>query len=143
MTTEKDTEEFGLGGIALRLAFALLLVFLTFNPSGHSYFHWLRNHVSPIEPQVVVAGIVLLGAWLFFIRATFTSLGTTGVALLLALFAALIWWMVKAGWLEATDKSTMAWIALGCVGLLLGIGMSWAHIRARLSGQSSVDQVDK
>jgi hypothetical protein len=140
---DKQSEEFDLGSILLRMAFALALVFLTFNPTGHSYFHWLRDHVSPIEPQVVVAGIVLLGAWLFFIRSTFTSMGTTGVVLMLALFAAIIWWLVKAGWLSATDRSTMAWIVLGCLGLLLGIGMSWAHIRARLSGQSSVDAVDQ
>jgi hypothetical protein len=37
----------------------------------------------------------------------------------------------------------MAWVVLTCLGLLLGIGMSWAHIRARISGQSSVDRVDQ
>jgi hypothetical protein len=28
------------------------------------------------------------------------------------------------------------------VGLALGIGMSWAHIRQHISGQASVDRVD-
>jgi hypothetical protein len=28
------------------------------------------------------------------------------------------------------------------LGLVLGIGMSWAHIRRRISGQTSVDRVD-
>lgn len=126
----------------LRVAFSLALVFLTFNPSGHSYFHWLSAHVSPIEPLVVVAGIVLLGAWLFFVRSTFASMGTVGVALLLALFAAIVWWMVSQGWLSVQNRSAMAWVVLTCLGLLLGIGMSWAHVRARLSGQASVDRVD-
>jgi nucleoside recognition membrane protein YjiH len=138
-----NSEGFDLGSVALRMVFSMALVFLTFNPTGHSYFHWLRDHVSPLQPQVVVAGIVLLGAWLFFIRATFTSMGTVGVVLLLALFGAIIWWMVSAGLLSTTDRSSMAWVVLLCLGLLLGFGMSWAHIRSRISGQASVDRVDQ
>ncbi len=135
-------DDFSFGSLLLRVAFSLALVLLTFNPSGHSYYHWLLAHLSPIEPLVVVAGIVLLGAWLFFVRSTFAALGTVGVVLLLALFAAVIWWMVSQGWLSVANRSAMAWIVLGCLGLLLGVGMSWAHIRARISGQASVDRVD-
>jgi hypothetical protein len=140
---KKDSDEFDMGSVLMRLAFSLALVFLTFNPTGHSYFHWLQANLSPIQPLVVIAGLLLLGGWLFFIRATFSSMGTVGVVLLLALFAAIVWWMVARGWLSTADKSTMAWVVLSCLGLLLGIGMSWAHIRARLSGQTSVDRVDQ
>ena len=136
------SKEFNLTSVALRIAFSLLLVFLTFNPSGHSYFHWLTANLSPVQPLVVVVGLVLVGAWLFFVRATFTSMGTVGIVLLLALFAAVVWWMVSLGWLSPTNRSAMAWVVLTCLGLLLGIGMSWAHIRARITGQSSVDRVD-
>jgi len=137
-----SSSEFNLISVVLRIAFSLALVFLTFNPSGHSYFHWLAANLSPVQPVVVVVGLVLLGAWLFFVRATFTSLGTVGVVLLLALFAAVVWWMVSRGWLSMANQSAMAWVVLTCLGLLLGIGMSWAHIRARVTGQSSVDRVD-
>jgi hypothetical protein len=140
---KKDSDEFDMGSVLMRLAFSLALVFLTFNPTGHSYFHWLQANLSPIQPLVVIVGLLLLGGWLFFIRATFSSMGTVGVVLLLALFAAIVWWMVSRGWLSTADKSTMAWVVLSCLGLLLGIGMSWAHIRARLSGQTSVDRVDQ
>jgi hypothetical protein len=139
---KKDSDEFDMGSVLMRLAFSLALVFLTFNPTGHSYFHWLQANLSPIQPLVVIVGLLLLGGWLFFIRATFSSMGTVGVVLLLALFAAIVWWMVSQGWLSTANKSTMAWVVLSCLGLLLGIGMSWAHIRARLSGQASVDRVD-
>ncbi|HET7202416.1 MAG TPA: DUF6524 family protein [Steroidobacteraceae bacterium] len=137
-----SASDFKFTGVLLRVAFSLALVLLTFNPSGHSYFHWLAANLSPIEPLVVVAGIVLLGAWLFFVRATFAAMGTVGVVLLLALFAAIVWWMVSQGWISVQNPSALAWVVLICVGLLLGIGMSWAHIRARLSGQASVDRVD-
>jgi len=36
----------------------------------------------------------------------------------------------------------MAWVVLGALGVMLGIGMSWSHIRRRISGQASVDRVD-
>jgi hypothetical protein len=134
--------EFNLFNVLLRVVFSLALVFLTFNPSGQSYYHWLTASFTQIQPPVVIAGILLVGAWLFFVRATFTSMGTAGVVLLLALFAAIVWWMVSRGWLSMEDRSALAWVLLTCLGLLLGIGMSWAHIRARISGQASVDRVD-
>ena len=111
-------DEFDLGSVVMRVVFSLAIVFLTFNPSGHSYYHWLQANLTPIQPVVVIAGIALLGAWLFFVRATFSSMGTVGVVLLLALFAAIVWWMVSRGWLSTADKSTMAWVVLTALGLV-------------------------
>jgi hypothetical protein len=136
------SNDFRPAGVLLRIAFSVALVFLTFNPSGHSYYHWLQANLSPIQPLVVVAGIALLGAWLFFLRSSFSSMGAVGVVLLVAFFAAVVWWMVSRGWLSVDNRASMAWVVLSCLGLLLGIGMSWAHIRARISGQASVDRVD-
>ena len=79
-----NSDEFNIGSVVMRMVFSLAIVFLTFNPTGHSYYHWLQQNLTPIQPVVVIAGI-----------------------------------------------------------LLLGIGMSWAHIRARISGQASVDRVDQ
>ncbi len=92
-----NSDEFDIGSVVMRVVFSLAIVFLTFNPTGHSYYHWLQQNLTPVQPVVVIAGILLLGAWLFFIRSTFSSMGTIGVVLLLALFAAIIWWMVAAG----------------------------------------------
>jgi hypothetical protein len=51
--------------------------------------------------------------------------------------------MVSLGWLDVGNTSTMAWAVLLMLGIVLGIGMSWSHIRQRLSGQASVDRVDQ
>jgi hypothetical protein len=135
-------QQFNAIGILWRVLFSLALVFLTFNPSGHSYYHWVRESVPHIQPLIAICGILLIGAWLFFVRSTLSSMGAAGVVLLMALFAAIVWWMVSQGWLSLADRSTMAWIVLAMLGLVLGIGMSWAHIRQRISGQASVDRVD-
>jgi hypothetical protein len=135
-------DDFKISGILWRVVFSLALVYLTFNPSGHSYYHWAKAAFPHIAPLEAVIGILLLGAWLFFIRSTFSAMGTAGVVLLMALFAAIVWWVVSNGWLALSDRATMAWIVLTILGLVLGIGMSWALIRQRVSGQASVDRVD-
>lgn len=134
-------DKFGLGEFAWRVLFSLALVFLTFNPTGHSYYHWLQDGFPSISPGEAVAGIVLLGMWVFFIRSTVTSLGNLGLLLLLGFFAAIVWWLVSKGWLDVNDRSTMAWVVLGMLGVVLGFGMSWSHIRRQMSGQASVDEV--
>jgi hypothetical protein len=135
-------DDFKVTGVIWRVAFSLALVYLTFNPSGHSYFHWLADDFPSVTPVKAIAGILLLGAWIFFVHSTFNALGALGVGLLVALFGCIVWWMVKQGWLSLTDRAAMAWVVLGILGVVLGIGMSWSLIRQKASGQASVDRVD-
>jgi hypothetical protein len=37
----------------------------------------------------------------------------------------------------------MIWIGLVMVATILAIGMSWSHVRRRLTGQADVDDVDE
>jgi len=136
-------DEFGFKEFLARLLFSVALVLLTFNPTGHSYYHWLADGFPTVQPLEVVAGIALLGAWIFFVRSTLAAMGTLGVVLLLALFAAIVWWVVSRGWLDVGNRSAMAWVVLLILGFVLGIGMSWSHIRREFSGQASVDRVDR
>jgi hypothetical protein len=135
-------DEFDLGAFLLRLVFAVALVLLTFNPTGHSYYHWLVDGFPSMQPVEAVAGIALLAAWIFFVRSTLAAMGALGIVLMLALFGAIVWWVVSMGWLDVNNRSAMAWVVLLTLGLMLGIGMSWGHIRRRISGQASVDRVD-
>ena len=80
--------EFDFGDLAGRMAFSAGLMFLTFNPTGHSCDHWMRDDVPSFTPFELVAGLVLLG-------------------------------------------------------LALGSGMSWAHIRRHAPAQASVDRAGK
>jgi hypothetical protein len=132
----------GAGGALLRILAALLLVIVTFNPSGHSFYHWVV--IDPLHPGAVklLAGVALLICWVIYITATMRSLGLLGVVLLLALFGALVWLAVERGWLQLGANRAMAWVGLVATGLVLGIGMCWSFVRRRLSGQADVDQVD-
>lgn len=135
-------DEFDLMGLLWRLVFAIALVLLTFNPTGHSYYHWLADGFPSVQPAEAVLGIALLIAWVIFIRSTLAAIGRVGLVLLLAFFASVVWWVVRQGWLDPANRRAMAWVVLLVLGLVLGIGMSWSHIRRRMSGQASVDRVD-
>jgi len=131
-----------LQGFLFRLLFALLLVMLSYNPSGYSYVHWLKS-MQGIDPLIVVAGIALIIGWVVYIRATLRSLGAIGLILAVLFFAAIIWLLVDWGWLGMDDVTTISWVILVLISAVLAIGMSWSHIRRRLSGQIDSDDVDE
>jgi hypothetical protein len=128
--------------VALRFLFALLLVLLSYNPSGYSYFHWVYSTFSDITPYVVLAGIILLIGWGVYIKATLNSLGLIGIIALAALFACLVWLFVYWGFLSVTDISAMAWVIEILLAALLAVGMCWSHFTRRMSGQVDVDEIE-
>jgi hypothetical protein len=136
-------DQFSIGSLVWRILFAIALVLLTFNPTGHSYYHWLMEGFPAVQPLEVVVGLLLVIAWVVFVRSTLAATGALGLLLMLALFGSIVWWMVSQGWLDVSNRSAMAWVVLVILGLVLGIGMSWSHIRRRLSGQASVDRIDQ
>ena len=129
-------------GVALRFLYALLLVLLSYNPSGYSYFHWMHNTFNHITPYVVIAGIILLIGWGIYIKATFNSLGFTGVIALAALFACLVWLFIYWGFLSIKDISAMAWVIEVLLAAMLTVGMCWSHFVRRMSGQVDVDEIE-
>lgn len=135
-------ERINLVGLLGRIAFALLLVMLTFNPGGWSYFHWVRDGFPSVTPLEAVAGIVLLILWIFLWRSMIPAIGTLGLVLMAALTAALVWLFVSWGWLDVGNATTMTWVVLVALGLILGVCMSWAIVRRQLTGQASVDEID-
>jgi hypothetical protein len=62
--------------------------------------------------------------------------------LMAALFAAVVWMFVSWGWIDLANATAMTWVSLVVLGLILGIGMSWAIIRRDLTGQASVDEIE-
>ena len=134
--------EFTAGSYLGRWVFAILLVFGTYNPSGYSYISWLLAEQTAFGPVVAIIGLVLLIAWIIYLRATFLSMGWLGVTLGVALFAAIIWLLVDVGWLSMDSTGIITYLALILLSLILATGMSWSHIRRRLTGQFDVDDMD-
>jgi hypothetical protein len=128
-----------LGGVLARFAASLVLVVATFNPTGYSFIHWVAANFPRLEPIQLVVGIALLGLWLFFLHATWRSLGTVGVVLGLAFLAAVVWLFASWGWFHSATHIAMIWMALVLIACLLTFGLSWALIQRRISGQVVVE----
>ncbi|RLQ22704.1 hypothetical protein DWB85_06900 [Seongchinamella sediminis] len=137
------SNEFNAVSFLGRFAFAAVLVFGTYNPTDWSYIGWVFAEGTAFGPVPALLGIILIIGWIIFLRATFNALGPLGLILGSALFAAVIWLLVDLGWISLESSGAITWLGLLLVALLLAVGMSWAHIRRRLSGQYSVDDVEE
>lgn len=135
-------KEFDTAGFLVRWLFALALVLGTYNPTDWCFYSWALAESTAFGPIVAIAGILLLIGWIIFIRATFMSMGWLGIVLEAALFGCVVWLMVDQGWLSLESEGTIAWVVLVILSLILAVGMSWSHIRRRMSGQFDVDEKD-
>lgn len=134
---------FSFGGFLARWAAAIVLVALTYNPTGQSFAHWIGGTFPKVQPLQAVAGIALLAAWAFFVHSTWKALGSFGVIIAAAFFAALVWLFVSWGWLSLANTGAMTWVVLTMLSFLLAIGLSWGHVERRVAGQTVVDDVDR
>ncbi|MFW5427282.1 MAG: DUF6524 family protein [Methylophagaceae bacterium] len=138
---------FTLTSFLIRLVFALILVYASYNPSGYSLFHWAKDTLFAepriFTPPFAMACVVLLIGWTVYLRATLRSLGPFGLALVAAFFAIIVWWLIDLGLIGMDSRSIMTYILLFLLAAVLATGMSWSHIRRRISGQADVDEIDE
>ncbi len=133
---------FDFGSFLLRWLFAAVLVFGTYNPTGYGYINWVMAPTTQFGPLIAILGLVLLIGWIIYLRATFMSMGWLGIVLGGALFGCIVWFFIDLGWLTLDSPGVLTWVVLVLVSLLLGVGMSWSHVRKRLTGQIDVDDVE-
>ncbi len=139
-------KNFNIISFLIRFIGAGVIVLLTFNPSGYSYYHWLSEAINGTGPEFgaehAFSGVLLLIGWTILVRSTFRSLGPIGLVLASAFIGTFVWLLTSYGLFEAESALSITWIALICLSALLAIGMSWSHVRRRISGQVDVDDVD-
>ncbi|GAB3092917.1 hypothetical protein G8770_05885 [Aestuariicella hydrocarbonica] len=133
---------FSIGSFIVRWLFASALVFATYNPSGYSYVSVLLEKGTEFGPVLGLAGIVLIIAWVIYLRATFLALGWLGVILGTAFSACFVWLLIDLGWLSLDSPGAMEYVVLLVLSFILAVGMSWSHIRRRISGQVGVDELE-
>ena len=126
-------------GLLIRLFGAISVVLLTYNPTGFSFYHWGLRDLANITAIKGFAGALLLVGWVICIRAAFVSLGRVGLFLSALVLGTLVWLLTDYGFLHPDRPSLLAWISLISIGVILGIGLCWSLLRARVTGQVEVD----
>ena len=134
---------FSLHNFLIRFVLALVLVFASINPSGYSWFHWFMESANKFDPLLILGLIVLLIGWAIYIRATIRSLGVIGTLLALAFFGALIWSLVHYGVLSLDNTIALEYVVLVMLAAIMATGISWSHVRRRMTGQVDVDEVSE
>ena len=130
-------------GFLLRWLFAILLVLITYNPTHYSLFHWLYPFENQQLPLKILSILVLLVVYIIFLRATFRSIGLLGIILAFGVSSTLVWLFIDQGWMRVDNYKAFTWILLLVIGTILGIGVSWSHIRKKLTGQFDTDDVEE
>lgn len=134
----------GVSGFLVRFVGALILVLLTYNPSGQSAYHWISEAIaqSAFGPLHLILVAILLIGWVVYWIASWRALGVLGVVLAAVLLGAIIWLLIDIGLLRAESVSAVTWIVLVAISAVLAIGVSWSHIWRRMTGQLNVEDVD-
>jgi len=71
------------------------------------------------------------------------SLGTFGILLAVSFFGLLLWLIIDKGWIDGSNRDVVVWLVLLALACVLATGVSWSHIRRRITGQVDVDDVDE
>ena len=132
---------FGPMGFLWRWLVAFVLVALSFNPSGVSYYHWVVGDEPASMPVMLLCGLLLLVMVGIYLRATWTSIGMIGIVASLAILGTLVWLFVDVGWLSLASGNVVGWIAIVILSFIMGIGMSWSHVQRKVSGQLDTDDI--
>tara|TARA_R110002049_G_scaffold23781_7_gene84802 strand:- start:3913 stop:4308 length:396 start_codon:yes stop_codon:yes gene_type:complete len=130
-------------GFVLRWLCAFALLAATFNPTEFNYVNWLRDYGGQNLSIAVLFGLLLLIGYIIYLRATLRSIGSFGMLLVLAVVAASLWVLYDLQVLRLDNANMNLWLALVALSFVLGIGLSWSHVRRALSGQADMDDVDE
>ncbi|MBL4769102.1 MAG: hypothetical protein JKY94_15560 [Rhodobacteraceae bacterium] len=128
-------------GMFLRWLFAFVLLTATYNPTEWNYVRWSMANYETRLSIAVFTGLILLIGYIIYLRATVRSIGGFGMFLVLAVVAALLWVLYDLGMMSLENTDVNVWLAIFSLSAVLGIGLSWSHVRRHLSGQSDVDDL--
>ncbi len=134
--------KFGWGEFLYRFIAAIIIVFATYNLEGYSYYHWALEDIEAITVFKAFVGVTLLIGWVILLRATLGSLGFIGLILALSFFGLGTWLLVDFFKLDLNNLKVISYTIELVLSFVLSIGVSWSHVRRRMSGQVDTDEIE-
>jgi len=137
-------KKFTLVSFVWRFLAALALVFITYNPTEYSVYHWASAALAEgnLEAAHYTVGVGLLIGWTILIIATQRWLDILAMILAAALLGAGVWLLIDRGVVQTQSGTAFTWIVLGCVAAVLAVGLTWSRIWRRRSGHVNVVEGD-
>src|SRR5579871_3914183 len=129
----RGTRVWLVGKLVARVFFAAFLVFGTYNPTGRSFFPWVRSDAPMLTKEAATA--LLLVGYAVAIPVTWRALGFGGIVLATTLATTTIWVLVQAQWIDISPADSPAWITLAIIAFVIGVGLCWMLIGRILDGQ--------
>jgi hypothetical protein len=134
------THSFDWTSVVTRVLFSFLVVFAVYNPSGHSYWHWLFRGDADFWVKFAV-GTGMLGVHAVIVTSVLGVLRWRGVLVLAAtLFGC---WMAISNSVGVAEWSIsgLVMVLLTGISLIYAAGLSYPHIHSRLAGIAHVEKV--
>jgi len=130
--------------LIIRVLIAAVVVFGSYNPTGTSVFHWVKNSLNGEMPDawVVLGAIVTILINVVLLIAAWKALGKIGIIIILILFASLVYLALQEGVVSTSNNDSLQWLALTLYSVFLGIGLSGAILWRRATGQVVTDEAD-
>lgn len=117
----------------IRLVLAFALVHITYNPEGLSYYHWAlrpwwdgffgKGKLAGPHSLKAFVGVLILGGWFLFLRATRRKIGALGILLTIAFFATFGWVLSDYGLFPKMGSSMLQHLLLLVLSLVLSLGV--------------------
>ncbi|MFK7893316.1 MAG: DUF6524 family protein [Granulosicoccus sp.] len=126
--------------LVTRVLIAAAIVFASYNPTGNSIFHWVKNNDNPTDAWVILGAIIAVLANVALLIAAWKALGRLGTVIMAVLFAALVYLSLQEGWVTTDSYTSLQWLGLILYSVFLGIGLSGAIIWRRATGQVVTDE---
>jgi hypothetical protein len=126
-----------------RILSVFAAVFLTYNPSGYSYIHWLASGAGGPLPLKIAVGIFLLIVFYVLITVTYSAFRLTGVIVgsitaLMFSAQAVIFGLPESGIETFGDLIAFAtYVVLMTLAIVMGFGITWSKFVSGLTGQSA------
>ena len=137
----KRIPRYGWRWVSVRMSAAFLIVFLTYNPSGFSYLHWLLQFDDTVLSLKVSVGLFLFILLQVLFNITFNVFRLSGLIVGLITAALISYYVLifafSGARLESFDGYVLwfGYLFSMTVAIVIGAGTSWAQLMTRLSGQ--------
>lgn len=124
-------------GVLVRTLVCFFIVFATWNPSGYNFVSWALHDPRATASEIVAAGTVLFGLYVFFGRIAWLSLGADGVTAAFGIVVAGILTLNEFHIINLWQRETFIYAVLSTIALIMTIGVAWSLFKRRISGQSN------